>query len=87
MSRKSKTEEKDIAILKVIKDKVRATRQEISQETGLHPSNVAYRLELLIAMGYACKTARGVYEITDEGKALIWRKKVAEEDENGECDN
>jgi len=87
MSKKNKIERKDISILKVIKDKVRATRQEITEETGLHPSNVAYRLELLIAKGYVCKTARGVYEITEDGKALVWRKKIEAEDENEERDN
>jgi len=69
-----KLNEQDIIILNAIKEKKRMLRQEIIDRTGIHPSTIAYRLDLLMAMGYVVRPSRGLYEITQEGKEYLWRK-------------
>lgn len=67
--------DKDLAILRTLKIKERLARKEIIRATDIHPSMVASRLELLVAAGYARKPTWGIYEITEKGKEIVWKRK------------
>ena len=60
----------DSNVLRVLLDG-RANPRHIQNETGLDKAETYTSLRRLSRLGYVTKIARGLYEITDEGRAAL----------------